>query len=127
MFSRMLYARQEFEDYAQKFTAVGDTRVSQRSTGRQRVSPDFVVDDAMIGDFRAHLEADRIKIDEEAFAKDLPFIKAMIRFRIDEVVFGISAARQRLIAVDPQAQLALTMFGEAQKLAALSRAASKAQ
>src|SRR4051812_47136532 len=34
-FGRMLYSRQEFENYAQKFTAEGDTRVSQTSASRR--------------------------------------------------------------------------------------------
>ena len=70
----------------------------------------------MVADFREQLKTDRIKIDEDGFTKDLDFIKAMIRFRIDEAVFGIADARRHLIGVDPQAQAALTMFGEAQKL-----------
>jgi hypothetical protein len=86
----------------------------------------FVVDDAMVADFREQLKADKIKIDEEAFKKDGDFIRAMIRFRIDEVVFGIAEARRRLIAVDPQAQAALGQFGEAQKLTELARASTKA-
>ncbi len=45
----------------------------------------------------------------------------MIRFEIDNAVFGIADARRHLIAVDPQAQMALTMFGEAQKLTELSK------
>ena len=46
----------------------------------------------------------------------------MIRFRIDEAVFGIAEARRHLIAVDPQAQTgARRMFGEAQKLLELSK------
>ena len=45
----------------------------------------------------------------------------MIRFGIDEAVFGIADARRHLIGVDPQAQAALTMFGEAQKLTELSK------
>ena len=50
----------------------------------------------------------------------------MIRFRIDEAIFGIAEARRRMIAVDPQAQVALTMFPEAIKLLALSKDQSKA-
>jgi carboxyl-terminal processing protease len=126
-FARMLYSRQEFDDFAQKFSAVGDTRVSQQATGRTSVAADFTVDDAMMADFRKHVESHRIKIDEEAFAKDAAFIKAMIRFRIDEVVFGISAARRHLVTVDPQAQLAITLFNEAQKLAGTNRPGTKAQ
>jgi hypothetical protein len=67
------------------------------------------------------LKNDKVKIDEAAFAKDGEFIKAMIRFEIDNAVFGIADARRHLISVDPQAQAALTMFGEAQKLVELSK------
>jgi hypothetical protein len=76
----------------------------------------------MVSDFREQLKTDKIKIDEDGFAKDLDFIRAMIRFRIDEVVFGVSDAQRHLIEVEPQAQVALSMFGEAQKLVELTRA-----
>ncbi len=125
-FGRTLVARQEFGDYAQKFAADGDTRVSQQSTGRRTVSPNFVVDDAMLADFREHLKRERIKLDEDAFQKDLTFIKAMIRYRIDEAVFGILDAKRHLIAVDPQAQLGLSLFSEAAKLGGLHGATSRA-
>jgi len=118
-------ARQEFENYAQKFSAEGDTRISGTSIGRKTVKRNFVVDDAMVADFRTQLDADKVKIDEDAFRKDADFIRAMIRFRIDEVVFGIADARRHLIAVDPQAQAALTEFGEAQKLTQLAHASTK--
>jgi carboxyl-terminal processing protease len=120
---RMLIARGEFANYAQKYAAEGDTRISQASAGRKNVKPNFVVDDAMVADFREQLKTDRVKIDEDAFTKDLDFIKAMMRFEIDNAVFGIADARRHLISVDPQAQAALTMFGEAQKLAELGRGA----
>ncbi|HEV2984003.1 MAG TPA: S41 family peptidase [Vicinamibacterales bacterium] len=120
-FGRMLYARSEFPNYAQKYTAEGDTRVSMKATGRRTVKPNFVVDDAMMADFREQLKNDKIKMDDEGFAKDLDFIKAMLRFDIDNAVFGVADARRHLIAVDPQAQAALTMFGEAQKLTELSK------
>jgi carboxyl-terminal processing protease len=120
-FGRLLNGRGEFASYAQKYMAEGDTRIAQQSTGGKTVKPNFVADDAMVADFREQLKTDRVKIDEDAFANDLPFIKAMIRFEIDNAVFGIADARRHLIGVDPQAQAALTMFGEAQKLAELSK------
>ena len=61
----MLYARQAFANYAQKFTAEGDTRIAQQATGRRTVKPNFVVDDAMVADFREQLKTDRVKIDED--------------------------------------------------------------
>src|SRR5260370_40311432 len=81
----------------------------------------FVNDDAMSADFREQLKNDKIKMDEDGFAKDIDFINAMLRFDIDNAVFGVAYARRHLIAVDPQAQAALTMFGEAQKLTELSK------
>jgi carboxyl-terminal processing protease len=124
-FGRSLYARQAFENYAQKFTAEGDTRIVQQSTGRKIVKPNFVVDDAMLADFREQLKTDKVKMDEDGFKKDLEFIRAMIRHRIDEVVFGLAEAERHLVAVDPQAQVALSMFGEAQKLTELARSNGK--
>jgi carboxyl-terminal processing protease len=127
-FGRTLYARGAFANFAQKFVAEGDMRISQESTGRQIVKPNFVVDEAMVTDFKAQLKTDKVKMDDAAFAKDIDFIKAMIRFEIDNAVFGIAEARRHLISADPQAQAALAMFGEAQKLIELSKGAkTKAQ
>ncbi len=120
-FGRMLVARGEFANYAQKYAAEGDMRVTQTSTNRKLVKRNFVVDEAMVSDFKEQMKSDKLRMDDEAFAKDAEFIKAMIRFEIDNAVFGIADARRHLIAVDPQAQMALTMFGEAQKLTELSK------
>jgi carboxyl-terminal processing protease len=120
-FGRQLYARGAFSNYAQKYAAEGDGRVTQRSTGRKAVKQNFVVDDAMVADFRDHLQADHVRIDDEGFKKDLDFIKAMIRFEIDNALFGIADARRHLVEVDPQAQAALSTFGEAVKLTELSK------
>jgi carboxyl-terminal processing protease len=125
-FGRALNSRNAFANYAMRFDADGDTRVKQVSTGRKVVKPNFVVDDAMVAEFRDLLKAERVRIDEEAFEKDAEFIKAMIRFEIDRVLFGTAEARRHLIDVDPQSRVAVTMFGEAQKLSDLPRTPSKA-
>jgi carboxyl-terminal processing protease len=125
-FGRLLWARQEFEDYAQKFTAEGDTRIAQQATGRRSVAKNFTVDDAMIADFREHLKTRRLKIDEDAFAKDLPFIKTMIRYRIEETLFGMAEAKRHLLTQDPQAQAGLALFGEAEKLLAMAKGMTRA-
>jgi carboxyl-terminal processing protease len=125
-FGRALFTRQEFENFAQRFMAEGDTRITQKATGRHLVSPGFAVDDAMVNEFREMLVANHLKVDEAAFQKDLTFIKAMIRFRIDEAVFGVAEARKHMVMVDPQAQAALSALPEAEKLAGLARNANRA-
>ena len=115
-FGRMLYARQAFANFADQFTAEGDTRLDHANKSRKRVARGFTVTDQMIKEFRSSLEGQRIKIDEEAFKKDLPFIRAMIRYDIDLALFGVEEARRHLVAADPQAQFALSQFVEAERL-----------
>jgi carboxyl-terminal processing protease len=124
-FGRTLYVRQLFGTYAQKFSAEGDTRVAAKGANRKFVERTFVVDDAMLDDFKQFARGEKMKIDEEGFAKDTPFIKAMIRYQIDLALFGVSEARRNLIAVDPQAQYALSLFPDAIKLAELRAKVAK--
>jgi carboxyl-terminal processing protease len=113
---RLLYARQVFEKFAEGFTAEGDTRIASQGQNAKRVPRNFDVTDALVQDFRAFLAREGVRIDEQAFAKDLPFIKAMIRFQLDSALFGVDEARRHLLAQDPQAQVALGAFGDAERL-----------
>ena len=125
-FGRLLYGRQAFAQFADQFTAAGDTRLAEANKGKKTIAAGFVVDDAMIADFRKMLTSQRIKIDEAEFQKDLPFIKAMIHYDIDVALFGIEEARRNLIARDPQAQVALQQFGEAARLPGVGKAQTQA-
>lgn len=124
-FGRTLYARQVFDNYAEKYAAEGDTRIAPRAD-QKRVSRGFVVDDGTLQDFRAYLKTHKVKIDDEAFAKDSEFMKAMIHYSIDLALFGVSEARKNLFAHDPQAQFALQLFPDAVKLAELRKAKASA-
>jgi carboxyl-terminal processing protease len=121
-FGRSIWARQLFGTYAQRFSAEGDTRIQGPSKDRRTVTPTFDVDDAMLADFKKHVAASGLAVDEQAFAADLAFIKAMIRYEIDLSLFGVATAQRHLIAADPQAQIALSEFDEAQHLTELSKA-----
>ena len=120
-FGRSLVARSAFANFAERFAGEGDTRLSAASEGKKRLARGFAVTDGMIAEFKASLQAEKVKVDEEAFAKDLDFIKAMIHYDIDVALFGVSDAQKNLIAKDPQAQFALGQFGEAVKLTELAR------
>ena len=124
-FGRSLWARQIFADYAQRFTAEGDTRI-QGSGQTRTLSRGFSVDDAMVADFRTYLESRKVRIDDKAFTTDLPFIRAMIQYDIDLALFGIEEARRNLVARDPQAQFALQQFEEAARLPLLKSPRSTA-
>ena len=121
LLGRRLYAAQLFATYAQRYTAEGDTRIPLPGVNRRVVKRGFVVDDAMLQDFKAFVrtESPRLKSTDESFERDLPFIRAMIRYEIDLALFGVSEARRDLVASDPQAQFALKLFPEAEGLLAL--------
>jgi hypothetical protein len=105
--------------------AEGDTRFSDASKSKKRIARGFVVTDDMMKDFRASLQTQKIKIDEEAYKTDEQFIRAMVRYDIDLALFGVEEARRNLIARDPQAQFALAQFGEAQRLTEMARSTTR--
>lgn len=123
-FGRTLYARQSFANFADLFTAEGDTRFSAANQNKKRIARGFVVTDDMVKDFKAFLAspAHRVKIDEGSFAKDDAFIRAMLHFEIDAALFGMDEARRNLFTKDPQAQFALGQFGEAQRMTEMAKA-----
>jgi carboxyl-terminal processing protease len=123
-FGRLLFARQEFANFADQFRAEGDTRLSDANKNKKPIARGFTVDDKMITDFKSTLASRKVKIDEESFAKDDTFIRAMIHFEIDSTLFGMEEARRNLIAKDPQAQYGLAQFAEAEHLVELSASRS---
>jgi carboxyl-terminal processing protease len=120
-FGRSLVGRSAFQNFAERFAAEGDSRMSAATEGKKRVARGFPITDAMIADFKKSLQDEKIKIDEDAFAKDLEFIKGQIHYEIDVALFGVAEAQKNLIVRDPQAQFALAQFGEAVKLTELAR------
>ncbi|HEU4938229.1 MAG TPA: S41 family peptidase [Vicinamibacterales bacterium] len=119
-FGRLLFARQEFANFADQFRAEGDTRFSDANKNKKPISRGFVVDDKMLADFKTTLATRKVKIDEENFAKDDTFIRAMIHFEIDRALFTMEEARRNLITKDPQAQFAMAQFSEAEHLIQLA-------
>jgi carboxyl-terminal processing protease len=126
-FGRSLYTRQLFASYAEQFTAEGDTRAGAQGKNRKVVRPGFTVDDAMLNDFKQFVVGRKLPIDEAAWTKDAGFIRSMIRYEIDVALFSAATARQRLIADDPQAQFALTLFPNAEKLFELRKTGATAR
>ena len=120
-FGRLLYARQAFVEFAGRFRAEGDTRLSAANQNKQPLARGFEVTDAMLADFKASLKSQKIQVDDESFEKDAAFIRAMIHFDIDRELFGIDEARRNLIARDPQAQFALGQFPEALRMTEQTR------
>ena len=75
---------------------------------------------------RRYVTDRNVKIEEADWTKDLDFIRAMMRYNIDESVFDIATARQRLVTVDPQARFAISKFPEAENFRNWQRPARQA-
>jgi carboxyl-terminal processing protease len=121
-FGRLLAARQAFANFADQFTAEGDTRMLAANQTRKRIARGFTINQAMLNDFKASLKNLRIAVDEAAFKQDEAFILAMMHYDIDLALFGVEEARRNLIRQDPQAQFALQQFPDAVRLTELARA-----
>ncbi len=124
-FGRTLHGRGFFLSYAEQFSAEGDPRPGHSGPSRRLVRKDFTVSDDMIADFKKFVVSRNYKIEEDAWSKDVEFIRAMIRYAIDESVFDIATAKQHLITVDPQAKFAISKFPEAEQLLASRKTAAK--
>jgi carboxyl-terminal processing protease len=120
-FGRSLVSRASFANFAERYTAEGDTRLGAATSGRKRITKGFTVTDAMVAEFKEFLREQKVRIDEDAWVKDVDFIKAMIHYEIDDALFGMAERQRNLIGRDPQAQFALTQFPEAVKLTELSK------
>ncbi len=117
---RLIYARQLFATFAERFVAEGDTRITPRPD-QKRLPRTFAVDDAMLAEFKSFLVAQKVAVDAELFAKDSDFLRALIHYDIDVALFGPSEARRNLLSKDPQAQFALQQFGEAERVGELRK------
>jgi carboxyl-terminal processing protease len=121
-FGRTIYNRQLPDSFAQRFTRKGDTRVAPNTkNGGRELAPDFVVDDAMLNEFKEHVKKQHVKIDEAAWEKDKEFLRAMVHMEIDIDLFGMAQARKNLAKFDPQLHYALGLFPEAEKLTQLTK------
>src|SRR5262249_13026550 len=120
-FGRSLASRQAFANFAERYTAEGDMRMSAATAGRKRLTRGFAVTDTMVAEFKQSLVEQKVRIDEPSWAKDTEFFKALIHYEIDVALFGVAEAQKNLITHDPQAQFALTQFGEAVKLTELAK------
>lgn len=120
-FGRLIMSR--FAGFAERFTRDGDERPGARSSAKaHRVSAGWTVTDALVEEFRQYLQEQRLTIDEAAFAADLPFIRAMIKYEVDVDLFGVEEARRNLSTVDPQVRAAFEYFDEARSLLARRQA-----
>ena len=124
-FGRQLFGRQVFANFADRFNAEGDTRLSAANKNKKPLTRGFAVNDAMMADFRSSLETQKVRIDEAALKQDDAFIRAMIHYEIDLALFGIDEARRNLILKDPQAQFGASQFGEAARMTELARAKTR--
>jgi carboxyl-terminal processing protease len=120
-FSRGIYSRGVFINFAERFTKEGDTRAGAKSAATHKVAAGWQVDDAMMKEFHDYLVSLHVKVDEEALKTDDAFLRAMIKNEVDSDLFGFEAARQNLEKVDPQIAQALNYFSEADKLLQLKK------
>jgi len=121
-YSRLLVSRGMFAGFTQHFTAEGDNRpASRKAAGAHKVARGFEITPAMVIEFKAFVSSFHMNIDEAAFASDAAFIKAMMRYEVDNDLFDNEEARRNISKVDPQAQFALGLFDEAKKLLELGK------
>ncbi len=121
---RTLDGRNLFDSFSQRFSKRGDTRIARGTAELRELAPGFDLTEAMVAEFRAHVEKAGVKVDEADWQKDADFIRAMIRLEIDTDLFGVAVAAEGLAKSDPQLRYAVGLFSEAQQLLELGQPAT---
>ena len=125
-FVAYLGARQAFVGFARSFdeaagqgqaTIAGTgTRSTAQSAKVKLVTKDFRADEAVLADFRAYLEARKLRFTEEDLQVNREAIQQLIEEEVVGQVFGEGAARRRSLAWDPQVRKALELVPKAEQL-----------
>lgn len=123
-FVSSLISRQAFVNFARNFTdreqpreiAGTGSRSEVASAKVKAVSRDFLVDDAILAEFRAFLEARRIPFTPEELQQNHEAVSRQILEEVLRYVFGEGEARRRSMAWDPQVEKALAVVPRAELL-----------
>jgi carboxyl-terminal processing protease len=122
-FGRIIFTRGLFDRFAERFSRAGDARLPSGLVGKkQEVGTGFAVTDATVAEFKEFARDARLKWDEQAWQRDLPFITAEIQKEIDTDLFGVAVAYENLAKRDPQLSYAIGQFPDAERLLTLSTA-----
>jgi carboxyl-terminal processing protease len=92
------------------------TRSNAESDDVKLIGRDFVVDDEVREDFRAHLESRKLRFTPEDLEENREAVDRLIEEAVLRQVFGEAEARRRSIAWDPQVQRALQLVPRAEML-----------
>jgi carboxyl-terminal processing protease len=121
-----LVARQALTSFARGFEAAGGqeggsiagtgSRTASSPARVKKITPAFVVDDAVLVDFRAHLDERKIRYTEAELAEHREELARRIEEEVVLQVFGEGEARRRSAAWDPQVRKALELVPRAEQL-----------
>jgi carboxyl-terminal processing protease len=128
-FVSYLIGRQAFTGFSRGFSSAdggqGDANIAGTGTRShiesedvKLISRDFVVNDAVRGDFQAYLESRELRFTPEDLEENRVAVDRLIEEQVLRQVFGEGAARQRSVAWDPQVQRALELVPRAELLLA---------
>ena len=112
-FQDSLYRQYAFFDFSKHYLA------------NHTVSKDFVVDDAVMQEFKAFLKAQSIDYTENDIAGVSDWLKASIKSELFKSQFGLTEGSKVTVAWDPQVNKAITFLPEAQTLADRTKSTTK--
>jgi carboxyl-terminal processing protease len=125
-FLTYLLARQAFIGFSRFYAAPEGTGRAQIAGAGSRsdlasakvkvVKREFVVDDAMMADFKAYLDQRKLRYTAEDLQANREAVSHLIQEEILRQVYGEAEARRRTMAWDPQVQKALEVAPRAAQL-----------
>jgi carboxyl-terminal processing protease len=92
------------------------SRSQAQSSKVKLIGRDFKVDERVLADFRAFLDAQKLRYTDEDLAANKEALSRLILEEVLRQVFGEGEARKRTLAFDPQVKKALELAPRAERL-----------
>jgi carboxyl-terminal processing protease len=121
-FMDLLQQEYAFFSFAKRFSATDERKMqsddlgSPDSTKQIMIDHNFVVDDAVVRDFKEHIKKLKIQFTEKEFADNLDAIKEQILQDVTSTVWGTEEGYKIAINRDPQVLKALEVMPKSEAL-----------
>ena len=111
-----------FLDVVTTFMETNKSDIQSRySTNVQKFIDDYSVSDDLLKKLTDLATKKEVKMSEDDYKKDLPYIKTYLKAYVARNIWGTEGWRRAFATMDTQFQKAVTLFPEAEKLAAFNK------
>lgn len=119
-YSVALSRKNIFYEFAARYINANSEKIKETYASLASFEKNFVVDDALLGEFTSFATSKGVELVPDDFAKDKDFIQTRLKAYVGRNFWGNEGWYMTLLSIDLQVKKALSLFPEAEKIARLN-------